>query len=312
MTFEPNHDAARLGKLKAAPADEAMPGGELCSLADLVAWVEYRDDLPARPAAAAVVEKLASMAPPLYLTNCGDWAKRLPADFEWWPKVDGRSGGVRNQLVRRGSNWATNWGSDAQAVRYEERRTTVKARTASPGAYGDLGAWQVLREAWCSDDKATRDRANGKHGATLARLAIPMPAAVELFGYGPPVSAAPGASSAVPLAEVAGPSSPGTEKCIVQPEGGAWKHVEGAAWTDAERVAMFKMRHQSGMSGSELEKVVGVSRQRIDEQIGAAGVKKQKSPAWPTCWQPSAALLQECGFSLAPLQPLQSVFDSAA
>ena len=198
MTFEPKHDADQLGRLVADPADEATPGGTLCSLADLVAWVMYRDaGMPRRPAAALVVRELGTAAPPLYLTNRDTWATRLPALHEWWQKDDGSAGGVVRQLVKASAYRATDLGGSAYepgswqmlggsggASRYQERRKVVKPRAAMPGVYGEAGAWQVLRDAWCSDDKATCDKAMKRHGSTLDRLAIPMSVAIELFGYG--------------------------------------------------------------------------------------------------------------------------------
>ena len=219
MTFEPKHDADQLGPLVADRADEATPGGTLCSLADLVAWVMYRDaGMPRRPAAALVVRELGTAAPPLYLTNRDTWATRLPALHEWWQKDDGSPGGVVRQLVKASAYRATDLGGSAYeagpwqmldgsggASRYQERRKVVKPRAAMPGVYGEAGAWQVLRDAWCSDDKAACDKAMKKHGAPLERLAIPMHAAVELFGYGRPALAAPSAEG-VPFACDAAPA----------------------------------------------------------------------------------------------------------
>lgn len=198
MTFEPKHDADQLGPLVADPADEPTPGGTLCSLADLVAWVMYRDaGMPRRPAATRMVDKLGVTTPPLYLTNRDTWATRLPALHEWWPKDDGSSGGVVCQLVKASAYRATDLGGHAYepgpwqmldgssgASRYQERLKVVKPRAAMPGVYGEAGAWQVLRDAWCSDDKATGDKAMKRHGSTLDRLAIPMSVAIESLGYG--------------------------------------------------------------------------------------------------------------------------------
>ena len=202
MTFESKHDVSRQGPLKADPADEAAPGGVLCSLADLVGWVQYRDDMPRRPAAAVVVDELDRAAPPLYLTNCGTWATRLPAEYVWRKAVDERAGRVREQVATRAGNWATDWGQ-MLGSRFEVRRTVVEPRAASPGAYGEPGAWLVLHEAWCSDGTATRDEATKKHGTTQERLAIPMPVALELFGYGQPAGVAPGWPSSVEAAGIA-------------------------------------------------------------------------------------------------------------
>jgi hypothetical protein len=91
---------------------------------------------------------------------------------------------------------------------------------------------------------------------------------------------------------------------VITPEGGKWPHAHRAPWTDAERVALFKMRHVQRISRGALARIAGVSGPRIDELIGGATVLKQSRPTWPKDWQPSAELLRECR---APLQPLQVV-----
>ena len=193
MTFESKHDAGRLGPLVAGPADEPTPHVTLCSLVDLVAWVVHRDaGMPRRPAAALVVRELGTEAPPLYMTNRDTWATRLPAMHEWWPKVDGRAADVLRKWVEVSGYRVMDLGSSSGASRFEERRKVVKPRAAMPSAYGESGAWQVLRDAWCSDDKAARDKAMDKHGVTLERLAIPMSVAFKLFGYDLTAKVAPG------------------------------------------------------------------------------------------------------------------------
>lgn len=196
-TFEPKHNADKLGPLVAGPTDEATPGGALCSLADLVDWVMYRDATPRRPAASNVAGELGKAAPPpLYLTNRDTWAARLTAMHEWWPKVDGRTGGVVRQVVKVPVYRVMELGGSSDASPNQEQRKVVKPRAAMPGAYGESGAWQVLRDAWCSDDKAARDKAMNKHGATLERLAIPMRVGVELFGYGQMAEVVPAGEAA--------------------------------------------------------------------------------------------------------------------
>jgi hypothetical protein len=92
---------------------------------------------------------------------------------------------------------------------------------------------------------------------------------------------------------------------IVQPKGGVWPHQAGASWTNAEREALFLMRHRHGKTGEELAGIAGVSRQMIDDLIGPkrphgglAAIKAKSNG-----WTPSAELLALCK---APLQPLQS------
>lgn len=90
---------------------------------------------------------------------------------------------------------------------------------------------------------------------------------------------------------------------IVQPEGGRWPHIEGRPWTDAERWALFLMRHRDKRTGAQLAEIAGASRQRIDELIGPA--RPQPSLASATGedgWAPPPALLAMCGRALPPLQ----------
>ena len=266
MTFEPKHDVSRLGPLKADPADEAAPGGALCSLIDLVAWVMHRDGLPRRPAAAAVVDELARATPPLYLTNCDTWATRSPVEYVWRQAVEERAGRVGEQVATRAGNWATDWGQIDCGSRFELRRTVVKPRAASPGAYGDPGALQMLHEAWCHDDVATRDKAMKAHGAMLERLAIPLRVAVELLGYGSPAIAAPGASDAARSADAETLAGIGTDSRIVQPKGSTWSHKKGDKWSAAEKEAMRAMR-AAGMTDAEIAGEVGCTRQVVGQQI---------------------------------------------
>ncbi|MBB4842487.1 hypothetical protein HNP55_001002 [Paucibacter oligotrophus] len=91
---------------------------------------------------------------------------------------------------------------------------------------------------------------------------------------------------------------------VVQPVGGTWPHQLGA-WTDAEREAMFKMRHLSKMTGAAIAQVTGCSRQCIDEQIGPA--KLVNGWAAKSGWCPSTAVLTACKLPLQPLQALAQV-----
>lgn len=99
------------------------------------------------------------------------------------------------------------------------------------------------------------------------------------------------------------PALPVTKQ-VIQPAGGAWPHPPEQPWTDAEREALFEMRHRFKFTGKELGKVAKCTRQRIDEVIGSAkphgGAQKANAKDG---WKPSAELLSRCGL---PLQPLQS------
>jgi hypothetical protein len=136
-----------------------------------------------------------------------------------------------------------------------------------------------------------------------AYLAIKRADAVAAFGLHSEVALANDCaatavrSTAVPV----GPSIDGALS-VVLPVGGGWPHMRGN-WSDAEREAMFKMRHLKGMTGENIATVVRTSRQRVDELIGNA--MSPRTGIWPrVCtWRPSPALLLECGLqSSTPLQ----------
>jgi hypothetical protein len=95
---------------------------------------------------------------------------------------------------------------------------------------------------------------------------------------------------------------------VVQPEGGRWPHVDGQPWTEAERAALFIMRHRDRLTGERLAAIAGVKRQRIDELIGLAkphgGLAKAVSKDG---WRPSPELLSACGGSLQSLQTVALV-----
>lgn len=91
-------------------------------------------------------------------------------------------------------------------------------------------------------------------------------------------------------------------RTVFHPAGGSWPHVPGEDWTDAKRVALFKMRHLSRMTDAELAKEAGIKAgQQISQLIGSrSGFKRWMNgePLLPSnSWEPSAALLQECGLS---------------
>lgn len=91
---------------------------------------------------------------------------------------------------------------------------------------------------------------------------------------------------------------------VVQPAGGAWPHLKGVRWTEAERAALFLMRHRDKRTGAELASIAGVSRQAIDEVIGPerphGGLANLVAQSGD--WRPPVELLAECGATLQPLQ----------
>lgn len=168
------------------------------------------------------------------------------------------------------------------------------------GKYMRLGSWVFSRRAVGVDRQVA--------AAIVAQVAMTRAAAAA------PASAASTVAEPVPTPApvLALVTSSTTEKPLrlgeVLPAGGAWPHKRGTSWTDAEREAMFKMRHLSKLAGVEIAGIVGCSRQCIDEQIGPAKqTKGWETKAAKSGWLPSATLLQECGFPLQPLQNLALV-----
>ncbi len=116
-----------------------------------------------------------------------------------------------------------------------------------------------------------------------------------------------GRAPAAPVLTLARPPAPDLMPQIIQPAGGTWPHRPGDLWTDAERVAMFKMRHLLKMADQQIATAVGVNlRQNISNQIGGPVAWKtpDKAKFWPRglVWRPSAALLAECKLFMTPLQ----------
>jgi hypothetical protein len=165
--------------------------------------------------------------------------------------------------------------------------------TARPGeaVRGVSGAWEYMRLAWCCGG------ANLQRFVAADRLAVLQAVAVAAFPeLDWPAESRPTEASAAAMSSAAAP--------VVQPVGGVWPHVDGQAWTEAERDALFLMRHRDGWAGERLASVAGVRRQRIDELIGPARPHGGLGAARGTDgWAPSPALLAACG---VPLQPLQS------
>ena len=307
--FESSHDVATLGPLTAA----GNPRRKLASLADLVRHMiccEGLPDLPSRAAAAKVLDTLAAAdpLPDMYRTDPGTFARPITHETVLRAGRVGRVAGTTRQLK---TGWsATSWGENKSQYRdvwenkSQYRDVKFPAQSAIAERRGVPGLLDELREAWCINGRSEADLNKDQP----ARVAMLYDVAAALFGL---VDEAPAKPSST--AEQAQASAPATaskvlasgDASIVQPEGGAWRHIASADWSDAEREAMFIMRHKNGMTGEQIAKVVGVSRSRIDELIGRASSPKTRQ--WPSVcdWRPSPALLLACGCP-AP-QPLQAV-----
>ncbi len=185
-----------------------------------------------------------------------------------------------------------------------------------PESYCEHG-WPALvkrmRADWTSPTLAARaKRSSGvdvdsldDERSSVARVAILASKANELLCYGTVAGAA--VSEAVRLAE----SAAAEVLAIVQPIGGQWPHRKGESWNDAEREAMFLMRHRDKIADADLERIVGAKRQMINSLIGPTRPSGRLSEieASSRDWKPSAALLRQCD---APLQSLQNVVATLA
>ena len=300
--FESSHDVATLGPLTAA----GNPPRKLASLADLVRHMiccEGLPDLPSRAAAAKVLDTLAAAdpQPDLYLTDPVDFACPITPETVLRVGRAERAAGTAHKFKGVNGGWtATDW----RPGQSQYRDVKILKQSAIAERRGVPGLLDELREAWCINARSVADLDKGRPAlaamlhdvaAALFGLVEETPAKLSSIADQSPESA-PAAASKVPASR---------DASIVQPEGGAWQHVPSADWSDAEREAMFTMRHKNGMTGEQIAKVVGVSRARVDELIGRASSPKTRQ--WPlVCeWRPSPALLLACGCP-AP-QPLQAV-----
>lgn len=270
-----DHDAKRWGPLRAA-IDGRPRLVRVLALIDEVARADDR----ARPDAAGIVVSRLAAAQLFMLHAAGDAIAVSESD----------------QLNRI---WPTGHGP---IISFWEQQPTP-----SDFFHGPAGALEWMRKFWVEDADLAADW-DDYIGAPLAILES---AAIALFPelFGAPASGGAGSGgTALHVGEIAGDvGTPANPTHQVLPDGCVWPHIDGQPWTDAERVAMFKMRHMGKLSGEAIARIVGVTRQRIDEQIGPAKLVGD----WRAklSWQPSAELLKECGL---PLQPLQSVAQAAA
>lgn len=285
MDFKARHNVIEWGPLAAELQPGAVSGEALESVADLVCNLADSRCLPLSTAAGQVLDALAAGGVPLYTTRRAQFAMPVTDACVWREGKDARSAGVRIMVPVRGAN----------PYQWTEK---VPARAAVPELRGVAGAIALARESW-----AVRPLSQAKdlHASDpLRRLAVLASDARQLF---PELFGLPEAKPAT--APVEGLPAGLHVAEVVQPEGGQWPHVDGQAWTEGERVALFLMRHRDKRTGAQLEGIAGVTRQRIDELIGLARPYGGLSAAVAKDgWRPTAALLAACG---QPLQPLQSV-----
>lgn len=167
---------------------------------------------------------------------------------------------------------------------------------------GVCGAHAILRRCLCVGLPSAQGIA-----AYLAVQEAIAAAAFPEFDWGSASRPQSAAVEAVPLSIVAAASpAPVQAPTVREPEGGSWPHKKGDDWRDEEREALFLMRHVDKRKGDDLAQIAGVSRQRINELIGASNVKAENLHTIESKdarkWKPSAALLKQCGAPCSPLQ----------
>ena len=288
MTFESRHDAVRLGKLTALDDDGQLL--VLASLADLVRYTMGGDSasgLPLDAAAAAVLDKiqLAESMPVIYATRPSTFATAIPADHLTRKGSEATQQHVKFQHPR--GHLPGGWQVQPDAG-HGMRPVFVPKRSAVNELRGPAGCLEWLREVWTNSPKGEALLSHPK----CARYAMRLDLAVLLFGIPTP-------SSATSPASMANQS----ESDMQAPE--VWGHQAGAAWSDDERVAMFKMRHLEGLTEQAIAQKFRCGRARVAQLIGGKIDWKIPDKYKGKPWQPSAQLLAECG--LKSLQPLQIV-----
>lgn len=263
-----------------SPAGERWHNGKrLVLLADFAQQLAERRDLSPWDAARELLEHLAGRPEPLqlYAAPDGTEGRPVPVDHVWRAAVSGRPA-FRDPFadVRAGRGRAS---------------PMVPERPAVAELRGMAGLFELLR--------ADAPRHGGLHKALRLRLpgfAGPLALALDdaeamLATLSPPTVAAVMALESAKASDV------------IQPEGSAWPHQDGQPWTEAERCALFEMRHRLKFTGDRLAEIAGASRQRIDEVIGKVRLNGGPSKAQAKDgWTPSAELLGRCGIALQPLQ----------
>lgn len=166
---------------------------------------------------------------------------------------------------------------------------SVAACESAPELSASGQVLQRMRAKWCDPDLMP----DGIADPELRRYAVRETLAQRMLALHSEAASACESLEVRAEGSVAAPEEAHSES-VVQPEGGSWPHRHGTTWTDDERVAVFKMRHLSKLTGERIAKVVGVARQTLDEVAGAA--RSPKTGNWSCDWRPSTELLNECGF----------------
>lgn len=192
---------------------------------------------------------------------------------------------TRDELAARGVPGLVK--GDEPGVGYKNRKAFEKV----PGVAGLCGASGLLTyaaEQWAELQRG--DQLDDEPAVSLgdrpwlSSVALLRDDVERLFAMAPAAPALEAANS--------GGSTP-SEPHSGRAWGGSWPRVKGSRWTLREREEMFRMRHIDKVSGEQIAKIVGVSRQSVEEQIGGFVLTKEKLGALP--WSPTDQLLSECG-----------------
>ena len=283
------HDAKVWGALLTSES----PPRAVVRIADLVQYVADRKGVPAvRDIAAQVLEAIGAGAPGLYLLNQGSMAAPLdPAHLWRHAFVSGAEHQAESRRQIQSMPGLVNlWPvkpdeADARGLPADDGTRTKCGHApfdpdwpALPELAGPAGALQLARLQWVERARRFADLDAGD----LGRLAVPLAWVVAKFGKPvPPVEQLapllverPADLAAIPTADdeqTRHADQPADDGRVVQPEGSSWPRKPGR-WSKAEKAAVQAMR-DNGMTGDEIAKRVGVSRQSMDEACGAAKPK---------------------------------------
>lgn len=268
---------------------------------DLVRMVHQRDGGLWVIAAEVVLDELQRQAGELelFVRQDGDrYAKPIHVDDEPTRRVK-VSLSASSRLLRGAS-----LSSEPVDLREETRHqldsaSTQDARTVAADESGAelrarANALARMRTKWCNADLMP----GGLDDPQLGRYAIRETVAQHLFAS--PLEAASVCESRAVLAEDRTCASGGAHlKGIVQPDRGSWPHSKGLPWSDAERDALFEMRHRNCMTDKGIAEAIDLdSPQRITQVIGPKDAHKiRDGSSYPkgVRWRPSSALLNRCG-----------------
>lgn len=300
----PKHDAKRWG----APHSAELRPRKLVRLADVVRMICERCGVESpQYCAGLLLEKLGERnPPPLFQLQPGPLALPFADDHLWRERF--ASGAdtlakhhhgnltscffLMNPCLQIGEAKARGLNQDPGLLFYGISDSDIELWPELPELRGPAGALELMRQQWGQRAQTFDDLDTDP----LATVAILEADAVGLAGllFGTPT-----------LASAARSASVTDQPAIDNRVPGLWPHQPGAAWSDDERVALFKMRHIERMTDRAIAARVGCERSRVGQVIGSKDAWKNKDGYKGEPWQPSGQLLAEC--SLKPLQPLQLV-----